>query len=133
MTNPKKNTDATGELPATFAVSRRSSRTAPTSTVRTHDPDAYRCDVAAQAVLRGNQDIRVIAVAASASGNGRGHIVVRLGRVLVYLEDRDALAAGRDAWGRAGELADHAFGPLWCTEASEAAARIRRDGGTVTD
>jgi hypothetical protein len=133
MTNPNKKTDATGELSPTFAISRRSSRTGHTSTVRNHDPDAYRCDVAAQAVLRGNQDIRVIAVAACTSGNGRGHIAVRLGRVLIYLEDRDALAAGRDAWGRAAELADHAFGPLWRTDASEAAARIRRDGGTVTD
>jgi hypothetical protein len=112
-----------------FAVSRRSNRQ---GTARPGDGQgsAYRCDVAAQAVLVGNQDIRVTAVAACASGTGHGHIAVRVGRVLIYLHDRESLNACRDAWGRAAEVADHAFGPIWRSQAAEAAARARRDGGS---
>jgi len=40
-----------------------------------------------------------------------GHIAVRVGRVLVYLEDRDALQAWTTAIGKAADLADTAFGP----------------------
>jgi hypothetical protein len=108
----------------------RRERTVPTSTVRADRAERFRHDVAAQAVMAGNQDIRVLAVSGAASGTGKGHIAVRVGRILVYLEDRDALAAFRDAWKRADGLAEAAFGPLWPTAASEAAARIRRDGGT---
>jgi hypothetical protein len=82
-------------------------------------------------VLRGNQQIGVTAVSYLASGNGMGHIAVRVGRILVYIEDRDALNAFLDAWERAANFADAAFGPLFVTKRSEAAARIRRDGGTL--
>jgi hypothetical protein len=116
--------------PATFARSRRRGQIDRTSTVRADKEEQWRCDVATQAVMRGNQDIRVTAVSKCASGNGVGRLSLRVGRVLVYLEDRDSLAAWRDAIGRAAELADAAYGPLWLTEASEAAARMRRDGGT---
>jgi hypothetical protein len=35
-----------------------------------------------------------------------------VGRLLVYLNDRDALDSFLDAWRRAEALADKAFGPL---------------------
>jgi len=46
-----------------------------------------------------------------ATGRGYGHIAVRVGRVLVYLEDRQALQAWTTAIGKAVDLADAAFGP----------------------
>jgi len=70
-----------------------------------------RMQVATQAVFAGPQDHRVSAVTAEASGRGYGHITIRVGRILVYLEDRDALQAWTTAIGRAAELADSAFGP----------------------
>ena len=45
------------------------------------------------------------------TGRGYGYIAVRVGRVLVYLEDRDALQAWTTAIGKAADLADLAFGP----------------------
>jgi len=45
------------------------------------------------------------------TGRGYGHIAVRVGRVLLYLEDRDALQAWTTAIGKAADLADAAFGP----------------------
>jgi hypothetical protein len=81
--------------------------------------------------MRGDQDIRVTAVSYLASGNGVGHICVRIGRVALYLEDREALTAALDAWGRAAALADQAFGPLFNHQRAEAAARLRRDGGVA--
>jgi len=73
-------------------------------------PEA-RMQVATQAIFAGPQDHRVAAVTAEASGRGYGHIAVRVGRVLVYLEDRDALQAWTTAIGKAADLADAAFGP----------------------
>jgi hypothetical protein len=108
----------------------RKSQVPRTSTVRPNRDAAFRHEIASQAVVSGDQDIKVLAVSACASGTGKGHIAVRVGRLLVYVEDREALGAFRDAWNRATELADSAFGPLWITRRSEAAARIRRDGGT---
>ena len=70
-----------------------------------------RMQVATQAIFAGPQDQRVSAVTAEASGRGYGHIAVRVGRVLVYLEDRDALQAWTTAIGKAADLADAAFGP----------------------
>ena len=67
--------------------------------------------VAAQAIVEGMQDIRVEAATALA-GPGHGQIAVRVGRLLVYLNDREALESFTDAWRRAEALADKAFGPL---------------------
>ncbi len=47
-----------------------------------------RMQVATQAVFAGPQEHRGSAVTAEASGRGYGHIAVRVGRILVYLEDR---------------------------------------------
>ena len=71
-----------------------------------------RMQVATQAIFAGPQDHRVCAMTPQASGRGYGHIAVRVGRILVYLEDRDALQqAWTTAIGKAADLADAAFGP----------------------
>ncbi len=70
-----------------------------------------RMQVATQAIFAGPQDHRVSAVTAEATGRGYGHIAVRVGRILVYLEDRDALQAWTTAIGKAADSADQAFGP----------------------
>ncbi len=49
---------------------------------------------------------------AEATGRGHGHVCPRVGRVLIYLEDRDALRAWRSAIDQAVGLADAAFGPV---------------------
>lgn len=67
--------------------------------------------VAAQAVVEGMQDIRVEA-ATPLAGPGHGQIAVRVGRLLVYCNDREALESFLDAWNRAEALADKAFGPV---------------------
>jgi len=46
-----------------------------------------------------------------ASSRGYGHLALRVGRVLVYLEDRDALRAWHAALEQAEVLAQAAFGP----------------------
>ncbi len=71
--------------------------------------DDYSCRVAAQAVMEGTQDVRVQAVTPLA-GPGHGQIAVRVGRVLVYVNDREALNSFLDAWQQAADLADKAFG-----------------------
>lgn len=71
----------------------------------------YKCQVAAQANFAGTQDVRV-QVASSIDGANRGIIAVRVGKVLVYVEDRDALASCLEAWHRAAEFANEAFGPV---------------------
>ena len=78
--------------------------------------DDYVCELdlalpGAQAIFAGPQDHRVSAMTPQASGRGYGHIAVRVGRILVYLEDRDALQAWTTAIGKAVDLADSAFGP----------------------
>jgi len=65
-----------------------------------------RMQVATQAIFAGPQDHRVSAMTPQATGRGYGHIAVRVGRVLVYLEDRDALQAWTTAIGKAADLAD---------------------------
>lgn len=71
----------------------------------------YRCQVATQANLQGTQDTRVQA-ATPLAGPGHGYITIRIGRVLIYLEDRDALDSVLDAARQAETLADKAFGPV---------------------
>jgi hypothetical protein len=67
--------------------------------------------VAAQAIVEGMQDVQVEAASVLA-GPGHGQIAVRVGRLLVYLNDREALESFVDAWRRAEALAETAFGPL---------------------
>jgi len=69
----------------------------------------HRCRVAVQAVLEGMQEVRVQATTASA-GPGHGQIAVRVGRLLMYVNDREALDSFLDAWQQAADLADQAFG-----------------------
>ena len=69
----------------------------------------HRCRIAVQAVLEGIQEVRVQAVTPLA-GPGHGQIAVRVGRMLIYVNDREALDSLLDAWQRAGDLADKAFG-----------------------
>ena len=77
---------------------------------RRRGPDP-RSSIAAQAVMAGPQDLRVRAATPSATGLGHGYVVLRVGRLLVYLEDRDALDTWREALRQAIELSDEAYGP----------------------
>jgi hypothetical protein len=71
---------------------------------------ANRFQVAAQALVAGIQDTHVQAIV-PLSGPGKGQIGVRVGRLLVYVSDRQALASFLDAWREAESMADEAFGP----------------------
>jgi hypothetical protein len=71
----------------------------------------YRFDVASQVMAAGPQDIHV-QVIVPLSGPGQGQIGVRVGRLLVYVSNREALGSFLDAWGKAAALADKAFGPV---------------------
>ena len=82
----------------------------PTVASKEHRYDGY-CRVATQAVCGGKLDSRVQAVAAPAARNGTAHIVVRVDRILIYVEDWDALDSFTDAWQRAVELAEKVFPP----------------------
>jgi hypothetical protein len=70
----------------------------------------YRFDVASQVMAAGPQDVHV-QVIVPLSGPGKGEIGVRVGRLLVYVSNREALASFLHAWGQAAGLADKAFGP----------------------
>ncbi len=69
----------------------------------------YRCRLAVQAVVEGMQGVRVQAVTPLA-GPGHGQIALRVGRILIYVNDREALDSFLDAWQQAANLADKAFG-----------------------
>ncbi len=75
------------------------------------DRPGYRCQIAAQAVMAGAQDLRVQAVKPDASPYPYGYLVVRVGRMLVYIEDREALVSWQVALHQAEDLADAAWGP----------------------
>ena len=90
-----------------MATRRRHLEAVPRHSARIND---HQFRVAAQAIVTGIQDIRVEA-ATPLAGPGHGQIAVRVGRLLVYVNDRDALDSFLDAWHRAAELADKAFGP----------------------
>lgn len=67
--------------------------------------DALVCDVSASVVLRGPQDAD-----ARTGEDARGrHVVVRVGRVLVYLYGQRPIASHAEAWKRAKVLATKAF------------------------
>ena len=70
----------------------------------------YRFDVASQVMAAGTQDVHV-QVIVPLSGPGKGQIGVRVGRLLVCVANREALASFLDAWQQAEALADTAFGP----------------------
>jgi hypothetical protein len=70
----------------------------------------YRFDVASQVVAAGAQDIHVQLII-PLSGPGKGQIGVRVGRLLVYVANREALGSFLEAWGKAGAFAEKAFGP----------------------
>lgn len=70
----------------------------------------YRCDLITQAVLGGDIDFRVQAMS-SIVGPGPGTISIRLGRIVLVIEDRDALHVLTSACGQADRMADRAFGP----------------------
>jgi hypothetical protein len=73
-------------------------------------PEA-RCQVAAQVVMAGHQDYRVTAGNAQVTGRGHGVITLRVGRVLIYLEDREAFESWTRAVREATSLLEGAFGP----------------------
>jgi hypothetical protein len=60
----------------------------------------YRFDVAAQVMAAGAQDTHV-QVIVPLSGPGKTQIGVRVGRLLVYVANREALYSFLDAWGKA--------------------------------
>jgi hypothetical protein len=70
----------------------------------------YRFEVASQVMAAGTQDVFVQPIV-PLSGPGQGQIGVRVGRLLVYVANREALASFMDAWREAEALADKAFGP----------------------
>ena len=67
-------------------------------------------DVASQVIAAGAQDV-IVQPIVPLSGSGKGQIGVRVGRLLVYVANREALASFVDAWAQAEALADKAFGP----------------------
>ena len=71
----------------------------------------YRFDVAAQVMVARTQDVHVQVIVPT-SGPGQGQIGIRVGRLLVYVSNREALGSFLQAWGQAGALTDEAFGPV---------------------
>lgn len=69
-----------------------------------------RFEVASQVLAAGTQDTAV-RVVTPLSGPHRGQIGVRVGRILAYVANREALASLVSAWNEAAALADEAFGP----------------------
>ncbi len=57
-------------------------------------------------------DHRTTWMTADVTGRGHGVISIRVGRVLVYLEDRQALNVWLDAFREAEDLADAVYGPV---------------------
>jgi hypothetical protein len=84
------------------------------------------CRLAVQAVCRGQLDSKVLAVTAAASKHGHPVVCVRVGRVLVYVEDRAALESFTDAWQLAAKLGDQVMPPP-PDPLALAEARARRD------
>ena len=70
----------------------------------------FRFDVASQVLAAGTQDVHV-QVLVPLSGPGKGQIGVRVGRILIYVANKEALQSFVDAWRQAEALADRAFGP----------------------
>lgn len=84
------------------------------------------CRIAIQAICQGRMDAKVLAVSARASKTGQAHLCVRVGRVLVYVEDREALTSFTEAWQDASRLGEELFPPP-ADLFDLAEARARRD------
>jgi len=67
-----------------------------------------KCEVVVQAVMAGPIEYRVQALTPLA-GPGCGSISIRLGRVVIVLEDRQAYEAFERAWGQVQALVDKAL------------------------
>lgn len=89
--------------------SRSSLRVVREDEVKVPDP---RSSVAAQAVFAGPQDMRVSAMTPEVTGRGYGVLSIRVGRVLIYLEDRRALDDWLAAVHEAEALSEAVFGPV---------------------
>ncbi len=96
----------TWEAGGRVSTPRRLAAVPGTGKEKQHD---YRCRLAVQAVVEGMQEVRVQAVTPLA-GPGHGQIALRVGRILIYVNDREALDSFLDAWQQAADLADKAFG-----------------------
>lgn len=70
----------------------------------------HRCDIVSQCVLGGDLDFRVECMSPLV-GPGPGRVSIHLGRVVLVLEDRDALEVLGTAVRQAEAMADRAFGP----------------------
>lgn len=64
----------------------------------------------AQCSVAGVQDMRVHAVTKAASDRPWGYVSVRVGRLIVLVEDIDALECFTVAWSEAGRYCEEAFG-----------------------
>jgi len=80
------------------ATERNCLRTVPSLVGKTGSD--YRFDVASQVMAAGAQDVHV-QVIVPLSGPGKGQIGVRVGRLLVYVANREALGSFLNAWGQA--------------------------------
>ena len=67
------------------------------------------CRIAIQAVLEGMQEVRVQGVT-PLTGPGHGQIAIRRGRILMYINDREAMDSLLDAYQQAAAMADKAYG-----------------------
>lgn len=65
--------------------------------------------VAAQAIVSGYQETDVRSYTQAASPTGKPYVVCRIGRILLYLEDRDAVETFVEAFDRARQHADAVF------------------------
>ncbi len=89
-----------------------------------------RCSLAVQAVMAGPQKVRVTGTTPQASGRGYGHLCLRVGRVLLHLEDRDSLHAWQHALHQAREPGRQRTPPGAATLAVPAGpAAVREPGG----
>ena len=70
-----------------------------------------RFEVASQVLAAGTQEVAV-RVLPPLSGPQQGQIGVRVGRILIYCANREALESFVNAWTHASRLADEAFGPV---------------------
>lgn len=69
------------------------------------------CEVMVSARLRGDQHCVAQGVAAIGDPQGRSHIQLQVGRVLILLEDREAFESFAAAARTAIVMADRVFGP----------------------
>ncbi len=75
-------------------------------------PGVAYCQVIAQARFAGLQELSVTAVAGAASAIHTPYVSLRVGRILLFIENREALVIWTEAVRRALDLADGVFGPI---------------------